>query len=57
MCRRLGLETRSEQYLSGYINQNTETPDISLECVLKAAGLIEHMGRERMPLRPEEKKK
>ncbi|MEX2375764.1 MAG: ImmA/IrrE family metallo-endopeptidase [Dehalococcoidia bacterium] len=57
VCRRLGIETRSEAYLSGYVQRHPEPPQISLECVLKAAGLIEQMGRERLPPRPEPKRK
>lgn len=51
VCRRLGLDTPSEQYLAGYTRDHQHTPAISLECVLKSAGLIEQMGRQRMPLR------
>ena len=47
-------ELPSEQSLSqGYVKGNPETPDISLDCVLKAAGLVEQMGRERMKVRKE----
>jgi hypothetical protein len=56
VCRRLGIDTPAEEYLSGYINQHSETPPISLECVTKVAGLIEQMGRGRMPPREERKK-
>jgi hypothetical protein len=56
VCRRLGLDTVSEAYLSGYTNAHEETPPISLETVLKVAGLIEKMGKKRLPPRPERKK-
>jgi hypothetical protein len=39
--------------LSGYVDKNEETPAISLECVMKAAGLIEQMGCERLKPRKE----
>ena len=38
-------------YLDGYMRANGEIPEISLETVLKAAGMIERMGRERLRLR------
>ncbi|CAG1064745.1 hypothetical protein BAC1_00310 [uncultured bacterium] len=53
VCTRLGIDNPSDEYLSGYIKTNEEVPPISLECVVKAAGLIEQMGRERLPLRKE----
>jgi hypothetical protein len=51
VCQRLGIESSSERYLADYVRPGVETPPISLECVMKAAGLIEQMGRERLPLR------
>jgi hypothetical protein len=48
VCGRLDLHTRSDEYLSGYLKQNEEVPNISLECVMKSAGLIEQMGREHL---------
>lgn len=53
VCERLGIETRAAQYLETFIEQNADVPDISLDLVMKVAGLIEQMGRERMPLRKE----
>ena len=53
VCRRRGIETPSEEYLSGYARRNATTPSISLECVMKAAGLVDQMGRERLRLRGE----
>ena len=53
VCQRLGIETRAAQYLETFIGQNADVPDISLDLVMKVAGLIEQMGRERMPLRKE----
>ena len=51
VCKRFGLKTASEEYLAGYVRSQTEVPPISLECVMKAAGLIEKMGKELMILR------
>jgi hypothetical protein len=48
VCQRLGIDNPSAEYLSGYVGKNEETPAISMECVMKAAGLVEQMGRERL---------
>jgi len=53
VCTRRGIKTTSDSYLAGYLKSNDEIPSISLECVLKAAGLIETMGIEKMKLRKE----
>jgi IrrE N-terminal-like domain len=49
-CARLGIENPSERYLGSYWTENTngDVPAISLECVMKSAGLIEQMGRARL---------
>ena len=54
LCARLGISSPSDEYLSGYLKENEETPQLSLDCVLKASGLIEQMGRERLKPRKEE---
>lgn len=51
VCGRLGIDCRADSYLSWYLGKYSEVPPISLECVMKAAGLIEQMGRGRLPLR------
>jgi len=51
VCERLGVKTQSERYLSGYVADNEKLPKISLECIMKAAGLIESMGRGRLKRR------
>jgi hypothetical protein len=43
VCERLGITNPSANYLSGYYDRHGDVPAISLECVLKAAGLIEQM--------------
>ena len=48
VCSRHGIHTESEKYLSGYIEKNDHVPKISLECVMKAAGIIENMGKKRL---------
>lgn len=51
VCRRIGIDPKSEEYLSGYLEQKTEVPPISLECVMKVVGLIESMGHGRLQQR------
>ena len=53
VCSRLGIENPSAEYLSGYVKDHKNTPPISLDCVLKSAGLIEQMGQSRLKLRKE----
>lgn len=55
VCARSGIRTPSEQYLAGYTGQQGETPPISLDCVMKAAGLIEAMGGEKLKPRKQGK--
>ena len=45
----------SEKYRAGYFGRNEEIPDISADLVMKAAGLIERMGHERMKPRKDGK--
>jgi len=51
VCSRFGLKNSSEKYLAGYVDPDAEMPPISLECIMKAAGLIERMAKTLMPLR------
>ena len=53
VCARVGIDNPSEEYLAGYFQSNGEVPNISVDLVMKAAGLIEQMGRERMKPRKE----
>jgi len=55
VCERIGIRNPSEQYLAAYLTNNDEIPAISFDRVMKAAGLIEEMGRERLGLRKEKK--
>ena len=48
VCARLDIENPSAAYLSGFVKTNEKLPKISLECVMKAAGLIENMGKIRL---------
>jgi hypothetical protein len=55
VCKRLGIENPSAEYLANYLKDNAkgDVPAISLECVMKSAGLIEQMGRGRLKPRKE----
>lgn len=53
VCKRAGIDTTSEDYLSGYIRKNEKVPPISLECIMKAGGIIESMGQKRLKPRKE----
>jgi len=51
VCSRASIDSGSEAYLSGYIGQQDKVPPISLDCVMKAAGLIETMSQGKMKAR------
>jgi hypothetical protein len=51
VCTRLGLDNRSDEYLSGYLDSDGQVPAISLDLVMKNAWLIEKMAKSKMPLR------
>jgi hypothetical protein len=51
VCARLGIESPSAQYVAGYLNGNGKMPLISLDTVVKMAGLIHQMGQTKLPLR------
>ncbi len=51
ICKRMGITSSSDEYLSSYQNHNQNIPDISLELVMKVVGLIEQMGKQRLGLR------
>lgn len=53
VCERLGINNPSAEYLSGYLTENNEIPNISIESVLKAAGTIESLMNESKKLREE----
>ena len=48
VCSRLGIDNPSDEYLAGYARTRDQVPDISLDCVIKAATLIETMGQGRL---------
>jgi hypothetical protein len=43
LCRKLGLETRSAEYLAGYIHNESKLHDFSYELVVKTADKIEEL--------------
>ena len=57
VCSRLGIENPSHEYLSGYLKDHISIPAISLNCVMKSAGLIEQMGQRPLGLRKEKLRK
>lgn len=56
ICGRKGINIPSDNYLSGYLKKDGLIPEISLECVMKACGLIERMGNEIMKPRKQKEK-
>jgi hypothetical protein len=54
LCSRLGIDNPSAEYLANYVLGFEDTLPISLDCVMKAAGLIEQMGRERLKPRKDD---
>ena len=54
VCTRRGIKTSSAQYLASYFDSKAEVPSISLELVMKTAGLIESMTNGRLRPRREE---
>ncbi|HEY3856011.1 MAG TPA: hypothetical protein VGO67_16605 [Verrucomicrobiae bacterium] len=51
VCCRAGLETRSAEYLSSYVEDNSEIDAISLDLISRVAGRLEDMGRRLLPPR------
>lgn len=43
VCERLGIENNSARYLSGYLEQNEVIPEVSVDKILKAVGIIESL--------------
>ncbi len=46
VCYRAGLTTKSAEYLAGYLGDGKELTGISVDMVMKIAGLVERVGRE-----------
>lgn len=43
VCERMGINNPSAEYLSGYLNNNIEIPNISIDAVLKSVAIVESM--------------
>lgn len=54
VCNRQGIETTSPNYLAEFAKGYPDIPSISMEAVMKAAGLIETMSMQPMKLRKEQ---
>lgn len=57
VCKRMGLETTSDEYLASYVRGHHEFPPFSLEAVLTVAGYIERMGKAKLKPREAKDKK
>ncbi|MBS1552600.1 MAG: hypothetical protein JST15_11100 [Bacteroidetes bacterium] len=55
VCKRIGLSTSSEIYLSDYIKDTKELPSISLDTILTVSGYIEQMGTHKFKQRKRKK--
>jgi hypothetical protein len=51
VCARQGIETPSAEYLAGYLSDKGKMPVISVDTVVKFAGLIQQMGKSKLALR------
>lgn len=57
VCFRANLTTQSAEYLAGYLTNQTTTKGVSIDLVMRVAGLIERMGRSILPIRKGKKHK
>lgn len=53
VCSRAGLKIPSAKYLSKYLNSENSIPEISLESVIKATGIVETMMQRALTYRKE----
>jgi hypothetical protein len=54
VCSRFGIDNPSDTYLANYLGSNAEVPNISIDRVMKSAGLIERMGKDRLKPRTDD---
>jgi hypothetical protein len=54
VCARLGIDAGSDRYLARYLASHEDVPPISLDAVMRSAGWIERMTREKLRVRREE---
>ena len=50
VCNRLGINYSPVKYLSSYVNEDSEIPDISLDAVLRAVDQIELLAKESLEI-------
>lgn len=55
VCKRVGLQTTSEAYLSNYIKDHKSIPPISFDTILTVSGYIEQMGTNKFKSRMKKK--
>lgn len=48
VCQRLGIRTKSVEYLSNYMEENEQIPPILIDCVFQAVDAIEQMAKSNM---------
>ncbi len=53
VCERAGIKNPSAKYLKNYTEENGQIPSISLETVLKSAGMVEMMMNRNIPIKKE----
>lgn len=51
VCRRVGLKTKSDEYLAGYIENGEDLAHVSIDLIVKVASYIERMGKQKLPER------
>ncbi len=57
VCSRAGLETKSAEYLSCFLKDENDLEAISIEGIIKTAGMIERMAERKLPPRKKKVKK
>lgn len=43
VCERMGIDNPAAEYLSGYLDENDEIPNVSMDTILKAVAMVENM--------------
>jgi hypothetical protein len=53
LCKRAGLKTRSDEYLSTFLADSSEFENVSIDLISRVAGRVEEMGRRSLKPRSE----
>jgi hypothetical protein len=53
VCKRAGLKTRSDEYLSAFMEDSSELANVSIDLISRVAGRVEEMGRRSLKPRSE----